>query len=359
MRHEVFEATPRSEHGTADLVSVKGEYHDNFSDASAAAAFARNAQLRLFDRADYLNPLHAAAFPDKPLQLLRLVEGHAALWLPMVGDAKGRFKALSNWYSFRWSPVFHHVESDAQKSVLMRAAARSLKSRAHAVTLSPLAEEDAVALRAAFAAEGWRVQVDQCDENHILRVNGRSFDDYWEGRPGRLRSTVKRKAKSGAVDIRILSHFDEAAWADYQTVYVRSWKPEEGSPDFLAGLARTEGAGGSLRLGLAYIDGVCVAAQFWTCEHGEALIHKLAYDERHAKASAGTLLTHALFRHVIDTDKIALVDYGTGSDAYKRDWMEEVRPRFRLTAIRAGHPANWPGMFKTVLARLVRRGDNV
>lgn len=337
----------------------KGEYHDNFDDASAAAAFARDAQPCLFDRADYLKPLGAAAFSDKPLRPLRVVDGRAELWLPMIEEAKGLFRALSNWYSFRWSPVFRHAESDAQKSALMRAAAQSLKSRAHAVTLSPLAEDDALPLRAAFAAEGWRVHVKQCDENHILRVQGRNFEDYWEGRPGRLRSTVKRKAKSGAVDIRILTHFDEAAWADYQTVYARSWKPEEGSPDFLAGLARTEGLGGSLRLGLAYIDGVCVAAQFWTCEHGEALIHKLAYDERHAKASAGTLLTHALFRHDIDRDKVDLVDYGTGSDAYKRDWMEEVRPRFRLIAIRPRHPANWPGMVRAALARLVRRGNSV
>ena len=233
----------------------KGEYHDNFNDASAAAAFARAAQQRLFDRAEYLAPLRAAAFADQPLRLLRVADGAAELWLPMVEEARGRLRALSNWYSFRWSPVFHRAESETQKAALMRTAARALQSCAHAVTLSPLADEDAEPLRDAFAAEGWRVGIQQCDENHILRVQGRSFEDYWADRPGRLRSTVKRKARSGAVEIRILTHFDEAAWADYQTVYARSWKPEEGSPDFLAGLARSEGAGGSLRLGLAYIDG--------------------------------------------------------------------------------------------------------
>lgn len=363
MRHEIFEATPQNGRGTADLVSVKGEYHDNFADASAAAAFAREAQPRLFDRAHYLAPLHAAAFADKPLRLLHVADGASTLWLPMVEEAAGQFRALSNWYSFRWSPIFLNTPAGPQQSALARLAADTLKARAHAVTLSPLAQEDAALLQAGFAAAGWRARVEQCDENHILRLDGRSFDDYWAARPGKLRSTVKRKGKSGSVEIRILTHYDEEAWADYQTVYTRSWKPEEGSPDFLAGLARAEAAGGSLRLGLAYIDGVCVAAQFWTCEHGEALIHKLAYDERHAKASAGTLLTHALFRHVIDTDKVDLVDYGTGSDAYKRDWMEEMRPRFRLTAIRPLHPANWPGMirarFRAALARLVHRDTTV
>ena len=347
----------------AEYVASKGEYHDNFQDASVRAALSRQTQTRLFDRADWLAPLHAAAFEDQPLQLLQLRQSMGEIWLPLVQEKAGKLKALANWYSFRWSPLFYALEDPAFRLPLLRDAAVALRSRARAVTFSPLAESDAQQMRTAFTAAGWQVDVEQCDENHILHVNGRSFEEYWAQRPGKLRSTVKRKGKSGAVALRILDHFDEAAWADYQTVYARSWKPEEGSPDFLETIARIEGAHGALRLGLAYIDGTCVAAQFWTCEHGEALIHKLAYDERHAKASAGTLLTHALFRHVIDKDKVDLVDYGTGSDAYKRDWMEAVRPRFRLTAVRPFHPANWPEMIRSSLGRalapLVRRADNV
>ncbi len=340
-------------------MASKGEYHDNFADASARVALSRTAQPRLFDRLDWLAPLHAAAFADRPLCLLRIAQPIGEMWLALVQERRGTLRSLSNWYSFSWSPLFHRLGDPAFRLPLLRAAAAALRSRAHAVTLSPLAEADAGDLETAFRAEGWRVRVAPCDENHILRLEGRSFDDYWAARPGKLRSTVKRKGKSGAVTLRILTRFDAAAWADYQTVYARSWKPEEGSPNFLRNIARIEGANGALRLGLAYIDGICVAAQFWTCEHGRALIHKLAYDERHAKASAGTLLTHALFRHVIDEDKVDLVDYGTGSDAYKRDWMEAMRPRFRLVAIRPGHPANWPGMARAALARVVRRADNV
>ena len=359
MRHEVVKSHSLERREWADVVTSKGEYHDNFAEASAARAFARASQARLFDRAEYLAPLHAAAFADKALKLLRVAEGEAELWLPLVEESPGDLKALSNWYSFRWSPVFTGAPGAIERDLLLRAAARVLVKQARAVTLSPLAEDDAQDLRVALAAEGWHVTVEHCDENHILRLNGRSFEEYWAARPGRLRSTVKRKGKSGAVEIRILDHYDEAAWNDYQTVYARSWKPEEGSPDFLKGLAQSEGAGGSLRLGLAYIDGQCVAAQFWTSEHGEALIHKLAYDERYAKASAGTLLTHALFRHVIEQDGVDLVDYGTGSDSYKRDWMEEIRPRFRLIARRPGHPANWSGLAKARLAQLVRRRSSV
>ena len=31
-----------------------------------------------------------------------------------------------------------------------------------------------------------------------------------------------------------------------------------------------------------------------------------------------------MFRHVIDVDGISRIDFGTGNDGYKRDWMEDV-----------------------------------
>ena len=85
-----------------------------------------------------------------------------------------------------------------------------------------------------------------------------------------------------------------------------------------------------------------VAAQFWTVENGTALIHKLAHDERHMQASPGTLLSAALFQHVIDVDHVNLIDFGTGNDAYKAEWMEDVRERYRLEMFWPNNPANWP-----------------
>ncbi len=55
--------------------------------------------------------------------------------------------------------------------------------------------------------------------------------------------------------------------------------------------------------------------------------------------SAGTTLTAALFAHVIDRDRVELVDFGTGDDPYKRDWMEQVRPRYRLACWSPRQPA--------------------
>ena len=160
----------------------------------------------------------------------------------------------------------------------------------------------------------------------------KGFDEYWSRRPGQLRSTAKRKAKAAALDIVVHDRFDPAAWADYEAVYRASWKPEEGSFPFLRALTEQEGAAGTLRLGLAYHQGRPVAAQLWLVEGGVATIHKLAYAEKAKAMSPGTLLGEAMFRRAIDEDGVRLIDYGTGDDAYKRDWMDERRQLWRIIA---------------------------
>jgi hypothetical protein len=170
-----------------------------------------------------------------------------------------------------------------------------------------------------------------------------------------LRETVRRKARKGAVAIRIADRFDPDDWATYETIYAQSWKPSEGAPAFLRRFAQAEGAAGRFRLGLAQIDGAPVAAQFWTVEDGTAFIHKLAHLPSAAAHSPGTLLSHALFAHAFDLDRVATIDFGTGDDAYKRDWMEEVRPRYRLDAIDPRAVRRWPALAKLLGKAALRR----
>jgi hypothetical protein len=327
-------------------VPVKCEYHDNFPTAQAATAGAldRDAQPCLFDRLDWLESLHRGALRDHKPALLHAADHDGQCLMPLMEAGQGQLAALANWYNFSWRPIFKGAKSEVERLGLLRGLADLAAKHARRITLSPLPDEDqsATLLAAAFEASGWVVFREICDENHILQVKGRSFDAYWQGRPSRLKNTVKRKAKAGLVTIRIERDYNPESWADYERIYARSWKPHEGSPEFLRQLAEQESIAGSLRLGLAYVDGQPVAAQFWTVENGTALIHKLAHDERHLQASPGTLLSAALFQYVIDVDRVDLIDFGTGNDAYKAEWMEEVRHRYALDMLWPNHPANWP-----------------
>lgn len=290
-----------------------------------------------FDRLDWF------ALLDDPLYALA-ESGRGRVLLPLQRE-EHQLASLANWFSFTWRPL-------GDDPALLAALARDLRRQTHRVELAPLPDEDdsATTLEIAFRDAGWLVAREVCDENHVLPVAGRSFAEYWATRPGKMRTTLKRKARK--VEITILTHFDEAAWAEYRAVYESSWKPQEERADLLEAFARAEGAAGRIRLGIARAAGEPVAAQFWTVENGTAYIHKLAHIEAAKPLSAGTTLSAALFEHAIDIDGVELVDFGTGSDGYKRDWMEANRPRYRLTCLDWRNPRAWPAIAKARLRHL-------
>ncbi len=326
---------------------IEATYHGtvNVLQALNGQAQGRPAAPAPFDRAEWYQLL-----ADTGLVPLIAVasDGDASAALALAEDG-GRITPLRNWYSFIWRPV---APAGANGDALLLAIARQLKGRGFRVTLEPVPDEDASATRLAraFRTAGWQVAVTPCDINHIIAINGRSFAEYWAARPGPLRTTLKRKGSK--VTTRILTRFDAAAWADYERIYAASWKPNEGEPAMLRAFAQAEGAGGRLRLGFAHYEGQAIAAQFWTVENGVAYIHKLAHLESHKQLSAGTTLSAAMFEHAIDRDRAALIDFGTGDESYKADWMEETRPRLRIDCLDPAQPRAWPALAKRMVRRL-------
>lgn len=319
-------------------------YHDTVKvlqdlDWSANSPFARPEWFRLLEESG-MTPLIVTATQDGET---------LALPLHQRGE---RLESLSNWYAFTWADLRTKGFSGSGP---LKDLARDLARRTSRVDLAKLPEEDGTNQRMvdAFRASGWIVLRAPGDTNHILRLNGRDYAQYLANRPGQLRTTLKRKAKK--VDVSLSNRFSANDWAAYEEIYAQSWKPEEGDPALLQRFAEAESAAGRYRFGLAKHDGKPVAAQFWTVEAGTAYIHKLAHREDAQALSPGTTLTAALFAHVIDTDHVELVDFGTGDDPYKRDWMEDVRTRWHLTCLRPGTPRNWPVIAKAIARKLVSR----
>ncbi len=318
-------------------VSYHGTVNDlQGLDFTASGPFGRREWFALLERAG-----------AKPFVALAR-NGAEAMALPLA-RANRRLEPLTNWYAFTWGPLATVGADDA----LLATLARDLAGKTGYVAFTKLPEDEARRLRHAFAAAGWFVRAEPCDVNHVLEVGGRSYAAYLAARPGPLRTTLKRKAAK--VKVEILPLFQADVWQSYETVYSESWKPEEGDPALLRRFAEAEGAAGRLRLGLARHEGRVVAAQMWTVERGVAWIHKLAHLESAKALSPGTTLTAALMEQAIDRDRVDLVDFGTGDDRYKRDWMEQVRTRYRLDCWRPADPRNWPAIAKATLRNLVSR----
>ncbi len=345
-------------------MTLIGEYHSNPAAAREAAIGDLAPRHHLFDRDDWFALLHRHVAPDREALTLSAADGGATLSLRLLRDTlapfdrrlPGTITSLAHWYSFAWRPIWTGAPDAAARRRMAREVAATIKGQAHHAVLCPVPSDDGSAdvLADGLRAAGWTVSVEPTSHNHWLDTQGRSFAEWWAERPGALRSTVKRKGAKGLVAIDILDHFDPAAWSAFEQVYAQSWKPAESHPALLREWAEAQGAAGTLRLGIARIDGEPVAAQFWTLDDGVAYIHKLAHVQGHDALSPGTLLSHALFRHAFEAGATR-IDFGTGDDAYKRDWMESAAPLMTITALDPHAPRAWPLLLRRLAKRVASR----
>ncbi len=317
-----------------------------------SGAFDRACTPSLFDRIDWFESLHAHCFPHEPVRILQAMEGEHQLWLFLRCTAPGRLSALANWYSFDWSPRFLGGPDGATQRRLIEVLAQYLLKDSARIDLYPVADRAALLLEA-FRRGGWFGVRRPMGGRHLLRLNGRCFEDYWATRPGRLRTLISRKSRAGRFTMNITDRLTDALWRDYLAMHDRSWKQPEPSPLFLRDLAERESAAGTLRLGFARIGEQPVAAQLWTVENGTALIHKLAHDRAFDGASPGSLLSHAMFAAAIDGDRVDLIDYGTGDNGYKTDWMEDREVLHRLDFFNPRFASTWLPAARTAISALV------
>jgi hypothetical protein len=340
---------------------VKGEYFDDFDAVEAAArgSLDRATQPALFDRLEWFRRIWAHCPPGIRPLIVRAVSEKAQAWLFLARTESGALTGLASWYTLAFRPVFTGNPSEAVKLRLLIAIASRLKARrlgVSRISLRPVPVEDGTAelVARAFGKRGWSAFRAPATVNWIADLTDKDFPTYWAERPGQVRSTVQRKGKKGVVAVEILDRFDDDAWAAYEDIYAQSWKGNEGSPEFLRSMAEAEGEAGALRIGLARIEGRPVAAQLWTVENGTAIIHKLAYAEDAAEHSPGSLLSAALFERIIG-DGVTAIDYGTGNDRYKADWMDRSRPLEQIDLYNLRTLGGLAGAARAKLARLVRR----
>lgn len=264
------------------------------------------------------------------------------LWQPMSQAAVygGTLGSLANYYSSLYAPM----ASLPPSSVACRVFAEQLRRlpyRAGVLDLHPLDADSALfgQLRRALRDAGWWVDDYFSFGNWHLEVGGRRFEDYYPVVPSRIRNTIRRGRKkldeAGPWTLSIHAEPGDAldaAVTDFNEIYRKSWKVPEPFPNFVPGLCSVAAKHGWLRLGVVRLGNVPIAAQLWLVRQGKAQIYKLAYDESYKRFSAGSILSAEMMRYAIDIDQVVDVDYLTGDDEYKSDWMSHRRERLGLIA---------------------------
>jgi CelD/BcsL family acetyltransferase involved in cellulose biosynthesis len=329
--------------------------------------------LQLFAAAEQHYPEFAAGwfanlqqtvYPDDPGVRYYVAEraGRPVAILPVRLARYGmvrRVEALGNFYTSLYSPILNDEATAIDLAALLQAASRD-HGGAHEMRFAPMdpAAPAYAATLAALRNIGWIPFRYFCFGNWHLAVDS-DWKTHLERRSGELRSTLKRKGKKfaaagGTLEIITDPAQAEAAIADFNHVYARSWKKPEPYPDFIPGLIRWLAERGWLRLGIAKLEGQPIAAQLWMTSHGRANIFKLAHDEAFAEHAAGTLLTARLMEQAIDRDHSTDVDYLIGEDTYKQLWMSQRRERWGCTAY---NPRSFVGltlMLQEIVGRTFR-----
>lgn len=327
------------------LDPVRLSHGDRFDGADGRCPFNRLAWFDLMARHCY---------PDSAIEIAQANEGGAVVVLPLVRQDTDRLASLSNYFSFSFSPLIAGADRDTALHLLTRIAS-DLRGKAGCISLHPVFDDEGTAslLSTAFRAAGWHVSGRAGPNNHILDLDGRDFATYWAARPGRLRTTVSRKCKAG-ISFDVHTHVDDALWADYMAIYDASWKNAETRAAFVRAMANEAAARGALRLAFARQDGRPLAAQIWTIDQvGERRIghiHKVAHDAAFDRLSPGTLLAHHMFARAIDEEQVDRIDYGTGDNAYKHDWMERTRPMLWLEIRDPRDPRQWLSIVKRTIS---------
>ena len=303
---------------------------------SADALFARAERDSIFFSRPWLQESVSNALEEgHALALACVVERDRVLaLLPLIDrDNRGNFQSLGHLYTSLYTVL---LAEDGQAEVLKCLVLGLNQLPVYSLRLDPAAENDSKlhGLQQALESSGFTCHRHFRFYNWIHRLHGQSFEDYMAARPSRVRHTIARKQRKlereHGFTIRLFTdeHLHQGL-EDYQAVYKKSWKANELYESLIEDLVRSFSSRGWLRIAILYIEKTPVAAQFWFVAHGKASIFKLVHDDAWKQYSPGSILTRYLMKHVIETDRVEEIDFLTGNDTYKQDWMSERRQRWQ------------------------------
>lgn len=335
---------------------------------SAGALFAQEEKDSIFLSRPWFENLSVNVLDDDQAIALAcvLAKDRVMAILPLIIGTDNTGYSLKHRYTPFYSLL---LAEDEQDDVLACLAQGLIQVPLHALLLEPVSDHDSKidGLRRVMESLGYSCERSFRHYNWIYRVQGRSYAEYMAERPARLRNTIERKKRKlereHGYDIRLFTG-DEVpqVMSDYYAVYSASWKANEQYTGFVDDMVTGLSKAGWSRLAVLYVKERPAAAQLWFVYHGKASIFRLSYDETWRHYSPGSILTSFLMQYVIDVDKVEEIDFLTGNDAYKQDWMSDRRERFALSCVKSDKPEGMYIQFTESLKRIFKskkRRENI
>lgn len=339
---------------------------------AALVALFPDASASLFDSVEWFKLLARTAMDEGQSPRLYALEEDgnfvAAIYMSTRNNVVSAIQtreisSFSNFYTMNFSPVFAAgVErSDALAEIF--AFMHQERPRWDVIRIAPLDEDDGTLALVADALKkaGFLTRPYFEFGNWYEPVVDGGFDEFAAARPSRLRNTWRRRSRKlereHQTDFVITTNEANTApaLAAYEKIYAESWKEPELYPDFIPALISTTARAGLLRMGTFYVDDEPAASQIWLIDGHRAVIYKLAYDEKFRDLSVGTVLTMKMAEHAIEVDKVQEIDYGSGDDSYKKEWMSKRRERKGVIAC---NPSTIKGLAKGLKEKIAAMTAN-
>jgi len=330
--------------------------------AGADALFADAVETSVFLSRQWFETLQATALADDQTLLLAGVLDRDRLLalLPLVALDGANLTSVRH----RYTPLYSLLLVEGDRPAVLACLVEGLKALPmDSLQLEPVAEDDRniLALQEAMQSAAYVCHRHFRFYNWFHRTRGQSFEDYMQQRPARVRNTIARKRRQLERDhgyaIRMFRGPEvQQGLRDYHRAYRASWKAHEQYRALLDALAVNLAVHDWTRLAVLYVADKPAAAQLWFVAQRKANIFRLAYDEDWKRYSPGSILTEYLMEYVIDGDRVEEIDFLTGNEPYKQDWMSQRRERCGLIFSRTPRPlGRWNALIATVQG-LFKRG---
>lgn len=275
---------------------------------------------------------------EETIYVVAMQDGRCRLVLPLLLTHISRLRiakvrSMTNFYSTIFSPLY---PSQPQPSEIVEDTVEYLQtefSKAALLEFEPLRDDCLVGMFSNHGENnaGWIPRSYHKHVNCYETVAGDNYNDYLQRRPSQLKNTIRRKRKlldkEADSSLNIYSTVKEVAdhFSEFCLVYEQSWKGEESHPEFINQILQDLAGIGKAKLAILSVNEEPAAAQIWLKIGSAWGVFKLAYTPQFKRYSVGTLLTAGLLEHLLAESNVSEIDFLSGDDAYKRDWVDSKR----------------------------------
>ncbi len=281
---------------------------------------------------------HLVSSDERPLYAVGMVGDECAILIPLLLCRTPKMRAIkirsmANFYPTVYSPLTKTGVPDEETATLFANYFLTTYPNAVIFEFEPLRDNGLPQLIAKqYSHSGksvWRKYHKHA--NRYEAVLGDNFEEYLKRRPSQLKNTIRRKNKllhketDSELTIHSTAQDIVQHYAAFRLIYQESWKEDESYPDFIGEVLQGLAEAGKAVLGILVVDGEPAAAQVWLKIGLGWGVFKLAYRPKYRRYSVGTLLTAGVIEHLLAHRDITEIDFFSGDDSYKTDWVQSER----------------------------------